>query len=96
MCSHQQITGVEAVVDVEKVQPDIIQATDADPLADFWPVQTSDPQNAIIELAFDPDERPSALDAPVRVVASLFALVRVPLLDVKRTMRSTRHRRLAE
>jgi len=52
MCSHQQITGVEAVVDVEKVQPDIIHATDADPLADFWPVQTSDPQNAIIELAF--------------------------------------------
>jgi hypothetical protein len=50
MCSHQQITGVEAVVDVEKVQPDIIQATDADPLADLWPVQTSDPRMPSLNL----------------------------------------------
>jgi K+-sensing histidine kinase KdpD len=42
---------------------------------DFWPVQTTEAQNAVIGLAFDPDERPSAPDTPVRVVASLLALV---------------------
>jgi hypothetical protein len=31
-------------------------------------------QNAVIELAFDPDERPSAPDGPVNMVANLLAL----------------------
>ena len=41
---------------------------------DFWPVQTTERQNAVIGLAFDPDERPSAPDTPVRVVASVLAM----------------------
>lgn len=42
---------------------------------DFWPVQTAEGQNAVIGLAFDPDERPSAPDAHVGIVASTLALV---------------------
>jgi K+-sensing histidine kinase KdpD len=42
---------------------------------EFWPVKTAEGQNAVIGLAFDPDERPSAPDAPVDIVASVLALV---------------------
>jgi K+-sensing histidine kinase KdpD len=42
---------------------------------DFWPVQTDDGQNAVIGLAFDPDERPAAPDMHVGIVASTLALV---------------------
>jgi K+-sensing histidine kinase KdpD len=42
---------------------------------DFWPVQTAEGQNAVIGLAFDPDERPSAPDPPVKITASVLALV---------------------
>jgi hypothetical protein len=42
---------------------------------DFWPVKTAEGQNAIIGLAFDPDERPSAPDALVDLVKSVLALV---------------------
>jgi Trk K+ transport system NAD-binding subunit len=42
---------------------------------DFWPVKTADGQNAVIGLAFDPDERPSAPDVPVDIVVSVLALV---------------------
>ena len=42
---------------------------------DFWPVKTAEGQNAVIGLAFDPDERPSAPDALVDIVASILALV---------------------
>jgi len=42
---------------------------------DFWPVQTAGGQRAVIGLAFDPDERPSAPDTHVTVVASILALV---------------------
>ena len=42
---------------------------------DFWPVKTSEGQNAVIGLAFDPDERPSAPDALVDIVGSILALV---------------------
>jgi K+-sensing histidine kinase KdpD len=41
---------------------------------DFWPVRTAEGQNAVIGLAFDPDERPSAPDALVDVVVSVLAL----------------------
>ncbi|MCV9967665.1 DUF4118 domain-containing protein [Pararhizobium sp. BT-229] len=41
---------------------------------DFWPVATAGGQSAVIGLAFDPDERPSAPDMPVDVVGSLLAL----------------------
>jgi hypothetical protein len=42
---------------------------------DFWPVVTADGRNAVIGLAFDPDERPSAPDTLVDVVRSILALV---------------------
>jgi K+-sensing histidine kinase KdpD len=42
---------------------------------DFWPVATATGQHAVIGLAFDPDERPSAPDALVDIVGSVFALV---------------------
>ena len=42
---------------------------------DFWPVQTAEGQNAVIGLAFDPDERPSAPDTLVDIVGSVLALV---------------------
>jgi K+-sensing histidine kinase KdpD len=42
---------------------------------DFWPVETAAGQNAVIGLAFDPDERPSAPDALVNIVVHVLALV---------------------
>jgi K+-sensing histidine kinase KdpD len=42
---------------------------------DFWPVKTAEGPNAVIGLAFDPDERPSTPDAPVDIVVSVLALV---------------------
>jgi K+-sensing histidine kinase KdpD len=51
---------------------------------DFWPVETAGGQNAVIGIAFDPDERPSS-DTPVNIVVSVLALAldrqhaRVPL-----------------
>jgi K+-sensing histidine kinase KdpD len=42
---------------------------------DFWPVQTTEGPKAVIGLAFDPDERPAAPDAPVDIVVSILALV---------------------
>ena len=42
---------------------------------DFWPVGTAEGQNAVIGLAFDPDERPSAPDALVDIVVRVLALV---------------------
>jgi K+-sensing histidine kinase KdpD len=42
---------------------------------DFWPVETAGGQNAIIGLAFNPDERPSAPDALVDIVVRILALV---------------------
>ena len=42
---------------------------------DFWPVATAEGQNAVIGLAFDPDERPSKPDALVHVVVGVLALV---------------------
>jgi K+-sensing histidine kinase KdpD len=42
---------------------------------DFWPVKTTESQNAVIGLAFDPDERPSAPDTLVNIVVSILAVV---------------------
>jgi len=42
---------------------------------DFWPVKTTENQNAVIGLAFDPDERPSAPDTLVNIVVSILAVV---------------------
>jgi K+-sensing histidine kinase KdpD len=42
---------------------------------DFWPVETAEGQNAVIGLAFDPDERPSEPDTLVDIVVRVLALV---------------------
>jgi K+-sensing histidine kinase KdpD len=42
---------------------------------DFWPVQTAKGTNAVLGVAFDSDDRPPAPDTPVKIVASIFALV---------------------
>jgi K+-sensing histidine kinase KdpD len=42
---------------------------------DFWPVKTAEGPNAVIGLAFDPDERPPAPEVPVDVVVNVLALV---------------------
>jgi two-component system sensor histidine kinase KdpD len=41
---------------------------------DFWPVETEVGQPAVIGIAFDPDERPSAPDTLVGIVGSFLAL----------------------
>jgi hypothetical protein len=57
---------------------------------DFWPLQTTEGQSAVIGLAFDPDERPWAPDAQVRVVSTILALV----LDRQRNTVSVEPKRL--
>ena len=52
---------------------------------DFWPVGTAEGQEAVIGLAFDPDERPSAPDALVNIVVRVLALV----LDRQHVRRQT-------
>ena len=52
---------------------------------DFWPVETAEGRNAVIGLAFDPDERPSAPDALVDLVKSVLALA----LDRQHVRRQT-------
>ena len=42
---------------------------------DFWPAATVEGQNAVVGLAFDPDERPSAPDALVNIVVRVLTLV---------------------
>ncbi len=42
---------------------------------DFWPAETAEDQNAVIGLAFAPDERPSGPDALVNIVVRVLALV---------------------
>jgi len=42
---------------------------------DFWPVETAEGQNAVIGLAFDQDERPSAPDVLVNIVVRVLGLV---------------------
>ena len=52
---------------------------------DYWPVETAEGQKAVIGLAFDPDERPSAPDALVDIVVRVLALV----LDRQHVRRQT-------
>ena len=42
---------------------------------DFWPVETAEGPNAVIGLAFDPDERPAAPDTLVNIIVRVLALV---------------------
>jgi hypothetical protein len=84
------VVAVEKVGDVEPQQAELeaarsslatgaVMRSDVYPnLAsrfDFWPVQTAEGQNAVIGLAFDPDERPAAPDTLVNIVVRILALV---------------------
>jgi K+-sensing histidine kinase KdpD len=51
---------------------------------DFWPVKTTGGQNAVMGLAFDPDERPSSPDTLVNIVLSILALA----LDRQRELKT--------
>jgi hypothetical protein len=42
---------------------------------DFWPVETAGGPNAVIGLAFDPDERPATPDTLVNIIMRILALV---------------------
>jgi K+-sensing histidine kinase KdpD len=42
---------------------------------DFWPVETAEGRNAVVGLAFDPDERPFRPDELVNIVVRVLALV---------------------
>ena len=42
---------------------------------DFWPVKSAEGQNAVIGLAFDPDERLPSPDTLVNIVVSVLTLV---------------------
>lgn len=85
-----QLVSIKATGDVEPAEAELEAARSASAAGtvarsgiypydasrfDFWPVQTPDGQSAVIGLAFDPDERPSAPDLPVKVVACMFALM---------------------
>ena len=41
---------------------------------DFWPVQAAGDSNAVLGIAFDPDERPAKPDVSVNVVRSVLAM----------------------
>jgi K+-sensing histidine kinase KdpD len=53
---------------------------------DFWPVRTAEGGGAVVGVAFDPDERPSAPDRHAAVIASLYGLA----LDRLRQQRTAR------
>ena len=90
LVAEDKVVSLEQVGDVELLETDLEAArsslstgttmrSDVYPnLAsrfDFWPVATTEGQNAVIGLAFDPDERPSKPDALVHVVVGVLALV---------------------
>jgi hypothetical protein len=50
---------------------------------DFWPVRPAEGQSAVIGIAFDPDERLSAPDTHVAVVARILDLLLDRQLGVK-------------
>jgi K+-sensing histidine kinase KdpD len=90
LVAGDRVVSLEKVGDVEPQEVDLEAARsslatgtavrsgiypNADSRFDFWPVQTAEGRNAVIGLAFDPDERPSAPDALVDIVVRVFALV---------------------
>jgi K+-sensing histidine kinase KdpD len=82
--SLEQVGGVEPQeADLEAARSSLANGTvvrsgiypDLASRFDFWPVETAEGQNAVIELAFDPDERPSEPDVLVNIVVRVLALV---------------------
>jgi K+-sensing histidine kinase KdpD len=90
LVSEDMVVSLERVGDVEPQEAELEAARsslatgtvvragvypDVTSRFDFWPVNTAKGQNAVIGLAFDPDERPSTPDALVDIVRSILALV---------------------
>jgi K+-sensing histidine kinase KdpD len=90
LVSEDKVVSLERVGDVEPQEAELeaarsslatgtVMRSDVYPnLAsrfDFWPVQTAEGQNAVIGLAFDPDERPATPDTLVNIVVRVLALV---------------------
>lgn len=90
LVTEDRVVSLEKVGDVEPQEVELEAARssattgtvvrggiypNADSRFDFWPVQTTAGQNAVIGLAFDPDERPSTPDALVDIVVRVLALV---------------------
>jgi K+-sensing histidine kinase KdpD len=90
LVAQDRVVSVEQVGDVEPQEAELEAARSSlatgtvarsgvypnlDSRFDFWPVETAEGQNAVIGLAFDPDERPSAPDVPVSIVVRVLALV---------------------
>jgi K+-sensing histidine kinase KdpD len=100
LVTDDRVASLEKVGDVEPQQADLEGARsslstgtvvrggiypNADSRFDFWPVQTTAGRNAVIGLAFDPDERPSAPDTLVDIVVRVLVLV----LDRQHVRRQT-------
>jgi K+-sensing histidine kinase KdpD len=90
LVSEDKVVSLERVGDVEPREAELEAARSSlatgtvmrsdvypnlDSRFDFWPVQTAEGQNAVIGLAFDPDERPAAPDTLVNIVVRVLALV---------------------
>jgi K+-sensing histidine kinase KdpD len=90
LVTEDRVVFLERVGDVEPREPELEAARsslttgtvvrsgiypDLASRFDFWPVKTAEGQNAVIGLAFDPDERPSAPEVPIDVVVNVLALV---------------------
>ncbi len=89
LVAEGKVVSVERVDDAELQEPELEAARsslatgtvvrggvypDLASRFDFWPVKTAEGQNAVIGLAFNPDERPSTPDAQVNIVGSVLAL----------------------
>jgi K+-sensing histidine kinase KdpD len=90
LVSEGRVVFLEQVGEVEPQEPDLeaarsslttgtVMRSEVYPNVasrfDFWPVATAEGQNAVVGLAFDPDERPSKPGELVNIVVRVLALV---------------------
>ena len=90
LVAEDRVVSIEQVGDIEPQEAELEAARSSlatgtvmrsgvypnlDSRFDFWPVKTAEGRNAVIGLAFDPDERPQAPDLPVNIIVRVLALV---------------------
>ena len=68
-----ELEAARSILTTDKVLPGRVYPFDTSRF-DFWPVATSTGQQAVIGLAFDPDERPPTPGVLVGIVGSVLAL----------------------
>jgi K+-sensing histidine kinase KdpD len=68
-----ELEAARSILTTDKVLPGRVYPFDTSRF-DFWPVATSTGQQAVIGLAFDPDERPPTPSVLVGIVGSVLAL----------------------